>query len=90
MFSTAKAFHGHSAIIQRNALESWRRLDPSIEIILMGDDPGLAEICHELHLLYEPHIECQANGAKTLRSVFAPAQQMARHDHVCYCKCDTS
>jgi hypothetical protein len=88
IFSTAKPFVGHSAIIQRNALESWRRLDPDVEIILFGDDPGVAEVCGKLNLRHEPHIERRGNGTKTVRSVFAPAQQMARHNYVCYCNCD--
>jgi len=87
-FTTAKPFVGHSAIIQRNALESWRRLDTDIEIILLGDDPGAAEVCRELNLRYEPKIERKENGTKTVRSVFNPGQQMARHDYVCYCNCD--
>lgn len=87
-FTTAKPFAGHSAIIQRNALESWRRLDPGIEIILVGDDPGVAEICRELHLHYEAKIERKKNGTKTVRSVFGQAQQTARHEYVCYCNCD--
>ena len=31
LFTTAKPFKGHSAIIQRNALKSWTLLDPDIE-----------------------------------------------------------
>src|SRR5215469_4486158 len=77
-FTTAKPFVGHSAIIQRNALESWRRLDPDIEIILLGDDSGAAEICRELNLRYEPKIERKENGTKTVRSVFARAFQNVR------------
>jgi hypothetical protein len=87
-FTTAKPFDGHSAIIQRNALESWRRLDPDVEIILLGDDAGAAQICQELHLRYVPQVERRENGTKTVPSVFGPAQQMARHEHVCYCNCD--
>ena len=88
LFTTAKPFQGHSAIIQRNALESWRRLDPDIEIILVGDDPGVAEVCRELNLRYAPNIERRENGTKTVRSVFGPTQQLARHEHFCYCNCD--
>src|SRR5262245_48096103 len=88
IFSTAKPFVGHSAIIQRNALESWQRLDADTEIILLGDDPGVAEICNELQLRYEPTIERKDNGTKTVRSVFGQAQQVARYDYVCYCNCD--
>ena len=34
LFTTAKAFTGHSEIIQRNALKSWTLLHPDVEIIL--------------------------------------------------------
>jgi hypothetical protein len=88
LFTTAKPFQGHSAITQRNALESWHLLDQDIEIILLGGDPGAAEVCQQLHLRYEPKIELKENGTKTVRSVFGQAQEIARHDYVCYCNCD--
>lgn len=88
IFSTAKPFQGHSAIIQRNALESWRRLDPDIEIILLGDDPGVAEVCQELHLRHEPKVEHNESGAPLLNDLFERAQRLARHETVGYCNAD--
>jgi len=87
-FTTAKPFRGHSAIIQRNALQSWKRLHPAIEIILFGNDPGAAEVCAELSLRREPNIVVNPSGTKRLDSIFGPAQQIARHDLLCYCNCD--
>jgi hypothetical protein len=43
-FTTAKPFVGHSGIIQRNALRSWKLLDPDVEVILFGDEEGAAEV----------------------------------------------
>jgi hypothetical protein len=88
VFSTAKPFQGHSAIIQRNALESWKRLHPDVEVILFGDDAGAAEVCRELSLRYEPAIERMKNGTKSLRSIFGRAQEIASHDFLCYVNCD--
>ena len=48
ILSTPKAFTGLFAVIQRNAIESWTKLEPRPEIILFGRDPGTAEICDEL------------------------------------------
>jgi hypothetical protein len=48
IFSTPKAFVGHIDMIQRNAIQSWQRLHPDIEIILVGDDAGPAEVSGEL------------------------------------------
>src|SRR5215471_6752935 len=88
IFSTAKPFQGHNAIIQRNALESWRRLDAEIEIILLGDDPGVAEVCQELHLRHEPKVKHNESGAPLLNDLFERAQQAARHETVGYCNAD--
>jgi hypothetical protein len=87
-FTTAKPFSGHEAIIQRNALESWRRLDPRVEVILFGDEPGAAEVCGELGLRHEPWVERHESGMKYLNYMFERAQKIARHDYLCYSNCD--
>ena len=88
LFSTPKPFVGHIGIIQRNALMSWKLLDPDIEIILFGDEPGTAEICRELGLRHEPNVERSSEGTKLVRSIFGPAQRIARHSVLCYVNCD--
>jgi hypothetical protein len=88
LFSTPKPFEGLIGIIQRNALWSWKLLHPEVEVILFGDEPGTAETCDELGLLHMPHVERTGEGTKLVRSVFGPAQEMARHDLVCYSNCD--
>jgi hypothetical protein len=87
-FATAKAFEGHSGIIQRNALNSWTLLHPDVEVILFGDDKGSAEIAAELGLKHEPHVERNEFGTKRLDSMFRRAQAIARHDILCYINCD--
>jgi hypothetical protein len=87
-FTTAKPFHGHSGIIQRNALKSWTLLHPEVEIILFGDDEGAAEVCAEFDLHHEPHIERNEHGTKRLDYIFDRAQEIARHDILCYVNCD--
>jgi hypothetical protein len=75
-------------IIQRNALMSWKLLHPEVEIILFGDESGTMEVCRDLGLRHEPHVERTAEGTKLVRSIFGPAQQLARHDTLCYANCD--
>ena len=41
-FTTAKPFRGQDGLIQQNALKSWKRLRPDVEVILFGDDAGAA------------------------------------------------
>lgn len=88
IFSTPKPFVGHIGIIQRNAIQSWLRLAPDIEIILFGDDQGAAEVAREFGIRHVPHIERNENGAKYLNSVFGQARELAHHKVLCYVNCD--
>src|ERR1700681_609384 len=87
-FTTAKPFLGHSDVIQRNALKSWILLHPGVEVIMFGDDAGAAEVCLELGLRHETDVERKENGTKSVRSIFERAQEIARHERLCYCNCD--
>jgi hypothetical protein len=88
IFTTAKPFEGHSAIIQRNALQSWKLLHPDVEIILFGDDDGAAEVACQLSIRHEPHVERNELGLKRIDYYFDRAQEIARHDLLCYVNCD--
>jgi len=83
-FATAKAFEGHSGMIQRNALTSWTLLHPDVEVILFGNDAGAPQIARELGLRHEPYVERNEFGSKRLDSMFRQAQAIARHDILCY------
>src|SRR5438445_13653512 len=76
-FATAKAFQGHSGIIQRNALKSWTLLNPDVEVILFGDDEGAAEVCAELCLRHEPQVKRHESGMKYLDYMLDRAQKIA-------------
>jgi hypothetical protein len=100
-FTTAKPFAGHDGIIQRNALRSWKLLDENVEVMVFGDEDGVAEVCAEMGLRYEPRIErvvfnsgfASTNpetrpGMKRLDFMFREAQRTARHPILCYSNCD--
>jgi hypothetical protein len=88
LFSTPKPFHGHIGVIQRNAIQSWKRIHPDVEIILFGDEDGAAEAAHEFGLRHVPNVPKNEFGTKLLRGLFEPAQEMARYDRLCYVNCD--
>lgn len=88
LFTTAKPFLGHSGMIQCNALQSWKLLHPDVEVILFGDEDGVAEVCAELGLRHEPHVERHETGFKYVNYMFERAQQIARYDCLCYSNCD--
>jgi hypothetical protein len=88
IFTTAKPFRGHSAIIQRNAIQSWKRLDPSVEIFIFGDDWGTAEVCQDLKLQHVRNVRKNKHGTKYLASIYDQAQEIARYDVLCHINCD--
>jgi hypothetical protein len=88
LFTTAKPFKGHNGIIQRNALKSWKLLDPDAEVIVFGDDEGAAEVCSELGLRHEPEVARTEFGSIRLDDMFSKAQALAKYDVVCYANCD--
>ncbi len=88
LFSTCKPFLGHSAVIQRNALKSWTLLHPDIEIILFGDDQGTAEACADYDLRHEPYVERNEFGTNRIDYMFLKAQEIARHDVLCFLNSD--
>jgi hypothetical protein len=88
LFTTGKVFRGHDGIIQRNALGSWKQLHPDVEVILFGDEEGAAEVCAELGLRHEPHVERHESGVKRLDYIFSRAQKISRHEYFCFANCD--
>lgn len=87
-FTTAKPFSGHSKVIQRNALASWKSLHPNAEVMLFGNEEGAAETATELGIRYVPNVKRLAQGPKLLASFFDEAQRLARNDLLCYANCD--
>jgi hypothetical protein len=100
-FTTAKPFTGHSGIIQRNALKSWKQLHAEVEVIVFGNEEGVAKVCAELGLRHEPRVERVVlnagfastnpetpSGMKRLDYMFKEAQRIARHRYLCYSNCD--
>jgi len=88
LFTTPKPFRGHIAVIQRNAIRSWTLLRPTCEIILLGDDEGIAEIAAEFGARHIPDVACNEYGTPLLNDIFEKAQRVAMHDLLCYVNAD--
>jgi hypothetical protein len=87
-FTTSKPFRGHSAIIQRNALKSWKLLHPDVEVILFGNDEGTSEVSREFGLRHEPEIARNAAGLPYMNAMFDRAHEISSYETLCYCNCD--
>lgn len=88
IFAIPKAFQGHNAIIQTNAIKSWKKLSPSCEIILFGNDYGIGDAACKLGVFHVPKIETNDFGTPFLSSVFSIAQKIARNNMLMYVNSD--
>ncbi len=88
LFSAPKPFtHPHIATIQRNAIKSWTLL-PEVEVILLGEEEGLAEAARELGVKHIPHVERNAGGVPLLSSMFHLARENSHSDLLCIINAD--
>lgn len=89
IFTIPKPFKDpHINIIQRNAIQSWCRLEPKCEIILFGNDYGIKEVAEEFGLINIGDIKKNEFGTPLLDFVFEKAQQIASKDILCYVNAD--
>jgi hypothetical protein len=88
LFSAPKPFtNPHIATIQRNAIKSWTLL-PDVEVILLGEEEGLAEAAHELGAKHIPQVERNASGVPLISSMFSLARQNSNSDLLCIINAD--
>lgn len=88
-FSVPKAFKGHIGIIQTNAIESWLQLKPVPEIILLGNDEGVAETAQKYGLRHVPNLKYHPEWkAPLLDDIIETAKAEASFDNLCFIHTD--
>ena len=88
-FSVPKAFKGHIGIIQTNAIESWLQLKPVPEIILLGNDEGVAETAQKYGLRHVPNLKYHPEWkAPLLDDIIETAKAEANFDNLCFIHTD--
>lgn len=89
IFSAPKPFtNPHIAIIQRNAIRSWAELGPEVEVILVGEEAGLAEAAAELGVRHLPDVERNTEGTPLVSSIFDLARQNSSSPLLAYVNAD--
>lgn len=88
LFSAPKPFtNPHIAMIQRNAIKSWTLL-PDVEVILLGEEQGLAEAARELGVKHISRVERNANGVPLISSMFKLARENSNSELLCIINAD--
>jgi hypothetical protein len=89
LFSCPKPFtHSHIATIQRNAVGSWVRLGDQVQVILMGNEIGVAEAAAEFGVRHIPDVACNEQGTPLISSMFDLARQHGDSSLLMYVNAD--
>ena len=76
IFITPKGFdRDHIALIQRNAIRSWKTLGADVDILLIGDDPGVEENAKALGVRHIRDVKRNASGTPMLDDIFRLARE---------------
>ena len=88
LFSAPKPFtNPHIAMIQRNAIKSWTLL-PDVEVILLGEEIGLAEAAKELGVKHLLAVARNESGTPLISSMFQLARENSNSDLLCIINAD--
>lgn len=89
IFITPKAFdRDHIALIQRNAIRSWKALGEDIDILLIGDDPGVEENAKQLGVRHISQVKRNSSGTPMLDDIFRIARENSDSPLLAYVNAD--
>jgi hypothetical protein len=89
IFSAPKPFvDAHIALIQRNAIRSWLALGPQVEVLLVGDEPGVPEVAAELGVRHIRQVQTNTHGTPLVSAIFAAARAASPAPLLAYVNAD--
>lgn len=79
LFTAPKPFvDPHIITIQRNALNSWKALGKEVDLLVFGNDEGIAENTRELGISHIPEVKCNTYGTPLINSMLALAREVSK------------
>ncbi len=89
IFTAPKPFTDpHINLIQRNAIRSWLELGKGVDIVLVGDEQGVAEVAGEYPVTHLPDVEKNEWGTPRVDSIFHLAREANRNELLAYLNAD--
>ena len=89
IFSAPKPFSDpHLATIQCNAIRSWVELGEDVDVILVGEEEGLAETARDLGVKHIPKVSRNEQGTPLVSSIFAAARENSSTELLGYVNAD--
>jgi hypothetical protein len=75
IFTAPKPFKDpHITMIQRNAIRSWQNIGEDVDVLLIGDEVGMAEVALDLGVRHLPDVDCNELGTPLVSSIFDVAR----------------
>lgn len=69
-------------------MRNWLALGEEIEVVVVGGEPGIAEICEELDIRHFPNVRCNAMGTPLISSIFELAREVNDSPYLVYSNAD--
>ncbi len=89
LFTAPKPFtNPHVALIQRNALLSWMHLGSEVKVLMIGDEPGMAEFAAESGITQLPQVARNLQGTPLVSSIFKLARENSSSPMLAYVNAD--
>ena len=89
IFTAPKPFTDpHIALIQENAIRSWKNLGRDVEVILIGNEKGLKKTAQEMDVQLEPFVLRNDFGTPLVNSIFDQARTNSSADYLLYANAD--
>lgn len=88
IFTAPKPFtNPHINIIQRNAIQAWKLL-ADVDVLLIGDEPGIPEAAKEFGIRNVPVVERDEKGIPLVNAVMETGHQQSDSPMLCYANAD--
>jgi hypothetical protein len=88
LFTAPKPFAGRTALLQRNALASWRTLAPGVEVLVFGDELGASDAAAAAGAVHIAGLASNQNGTPRVDDLFRRAEGAATYDTLCFVNAD--
>ncbi len=89
IFTAPKPFTDpHIATIQRNAILSWLHLGDQVEVLLVGDEPGMQQVAREYRLPQLADVRRNPSATPLVSSIFELARNASQAPILAYLNAD--
>jgi hypothetical protein len=88
VFSVPKPFTGPIADLQARAVASWKEVHPDVQVVLVGDEAGVAEAAVRAGVEHLPAVSRGPGGTPRVDDAFGRVDKVARHRLRCFANAD--